>query len=454
MRFRSWPVAAIGMAGLLLLLAFAVTSASRRAAEIFARLERANDHHHDVEARLRQLRADVHLSGIFIRDYLLDHETSRAEDYRARLTQFRVDNRETLARVQTLLQSSPDARERLVALESSLADYWRGFETVVDWTPEQKLRARADFVRTEMLPKRESALTIARQVEQLNHASLDEERFRMNQQLAAFQDGMGNLLWGGLLLGAVVTVASVYRLRSLEHRALRGHAAAEAAEVRARQLSQQLVATQEEERRRLSRELHDHLGQMLSALRLELGRIDRLRVQTNQPAAQAIVESRQLVDEMVTTVRDLAMGLRPSMLDDLGLVPALEWQVRDFTRRFEIRVDLNVSADLEGLPEQYRTCIYRVIQEALTNCARHSGASQIVIALVDREARLEILIKDDGVGMDAGVRAEGLGIRGMEERVLELDGRFDVQSTVGKGTTIRINLPMTRKAGAVAAGHR
>ena|SRR5688500_7725648 len=123
MRFRSWPVAAIGMASLLLLLAFAVTSASGLAADIFARLERANDHHHEVEAHLRQLRSDVHLSGIFIRDYLLDHESSRADDYRARLTQFRLDNAGTLARVQTLLQTTPEARDRLIALESTLADY-------------------------------------------------------------------------------------------------------------------------------------------------------------------------------------------------------------------------------------------------------------------------------------------------------------------------------------------
>lgn len=453
MRFKSWAVAAIGMTGLLLLLVFALASATRRSAEIFDRLERTNDHHHRVEAELRQLRSDVHLSGIFIRDYLLDHERSRAEDYRARLTQFRTDNRLTLDRVQTLLQANPEAPAKLLALRSTLAGYWRDFETVVDWSPDQKVRASAAFVREQILPQRESALSFARQVEELNHASLADERARVNKDLSDFQSGMRRLLWGGLLLGALVSIASVHRLRGLEAHTARSHAAAEAAEVRARQLSQQLVATQEEERRHLSRELHDHLGQMLTALRLELGRIDRLRVQTNQPVADAINESRQLVDQMVTTVRDLAMGLRPSMLDDLGLLPALEWQVREFTRRFRIRADLNVSAHLDGLPEQYRTCIFRVVQEALTNCARHSGAGRIVVTLTSTPESLDVIIRDDGVGMDAGARAEGLGIRGMEERVLELDGRLDVRSEVGLGTVIHIRLPVAIKENAFAARH-
>ena len=116
-----------------------------------------------------------------------------------------------------------------------------------------------------------------------------------------------------------------------------------------RQLSQQLVATQEEERKNLSRELHDHVGQMLTALRMELGRIDRAaRPGRRRRVAAAVAECRQLVDNMVRTVRDLALGLRPSMLDDFGLQPALEWHVRDFARRYGVAVDADASTAISS----------------------------------------------------------------------------------------------------------
>jgi signal transduction histidine kinase len=286
--------------------------------------------------------------------------------------------------------------------------------------------------------------------------SLADERARVEAQFSGLQGYLRGVLWISLIAGMAVAGASVQRLRVAEHRAAAGQEAAHAAEQSIRNLSQQLVATQEEERRRLSRELHDHLGQMLTALRLELGRIERLRVPTNQPAAEAIVESRQLVDQIIKVVRDLAMGLRPSMLDDLGLVPALEWLARDFTRRFRIPVHLEVGSRIDSLPEQYRTCVYRVVQEGLTNCARHSGASEVRVVLLNADSHLNVVIRDDGVGMDSKARSEGLGIRGMEERVRELDGWLTVQSTLGRGTTLNINLPVggaaTEGAFAIAAG--
>ena len=116
---------------------------------------------------------------------------------------------------------------------------------------------------------------------------------------------------------------------------------------------------------------------MLTALRMELGRIDRLRAAGDTRVAAAVTECRQLVDDMVHIVRDLALGLRPSMLDDFGLQPALEWLARDFTRRSNVPVELHVFGALDALGEQHRTCIYRVVQEALTNCVRHARATAI-----------------------------------------------------------------------------
>jgi signal transduction histidine kinase len=130
------------------------------------------------------------------------------------------------------------------------------------------------------------------------------------------------------------------------------------------------------------------------------------------------------------------------MLDDLGLQPALEWQVRDFTQRYGVDVDLTVSGDLDALPDRYRTCIYRSIQEALTNCVRHAHARHIQITVTGSGNRLDVSVIDDGIGFDPARRQGGLGLRGIDERVKELKGVMTVDSPAGAGTSIAIHLPM------------
>jgi signal transduction histidine kinase len=296
-----------------------------------------------------------------------------------------------------------------------------------------------------VLPRREAVLTIAQEIEELNNATLAAQRADVTARQVALRHDLFKLLWRSLLLGTVVVLTAVIRLRILERRSDEQRLIAEEAEGQMRLLSHQIVATQEEERKSLSRELHDHVGQVLTALRMELGRIDRLRT-PDERLAHAVAECRQLVDNMVRTVRDLALGLRPSMLDDFGLQPALEWHVRDFTRRYGVPVELDVSGDLVNLPDQYRTCVYRVTQEALTNCVRHASASRVSIRVSGNDQRLEVAVTDDGVGLRPERRRAGLGLRGIEERVRDLRGTLHIQSAAGKGTTVMIRLPAPQAA--------
>jgi signal transduction histidine kinase len=174
---------------------------------------------------------------------------------------------------------------------------------------------------------------------------------------------------------------------------------------------------------------------------MELGRIERLRVPTNASLAEAVSESRALVDNMVRTVRDLAQGLRPSMLDDFGLRAALEWLVRDFTRRFDISVHLRIDGDFGDLPDLHRTCAYRTVQEAMTNCVKHARATRIDVAVRAAGDALEVSVSDDGIGIDPARQRAGLGLRGIEERVRDLDGTVSVRGASGAGTTVTIQLP-------------
>jgi signal transduction histidine kinase len=210
-----------------------------------------------------------------------------------------------------------------------------------------------------------------------------------------------------------------------------------------RRLSQQLVATQEEERKHLSRELHDHVAQVLTGLRMELGRIERTKGPVDGQVVAAVAEAKKLVDNMFATVRDLALGLRPSMLDDFGLQPALEWHVRDFTARYGVNAELHTDGDFSALPDAYRTCVYRAVQEALTNSARHAKASSIKVNVTGRVDRLDVSIIDNGAGIEPARRHSGLGLRGIEERVKELHGTMAIgKAAPSGGTALAIHLPL------------
>jgi signal transduction histidine kinase len=427
MRLKTWLVAALGLGSLVVLIAVSMLASSRKAQDIYAELDELNHHHRRVEENLRRLRSDVNLSGIFVRDYLLDVARERAPEYREQIAEFRRTNMTTLAELRTLITRD----DQIASLQVKLDDYWATFEPLFDWTPMEKVLRSAGFLRREVVPRREAALTIAREIEELNNANLAAQRDEVAKRHAAFRDDLHRLLWQTVLLGLGVAIVVVFRLRVLEQRS-------DEAEHQMRELSQQLVNTQEEERKNLSRELHDHVAQVLTGLRMELGRIERM----SPMVAPAVAECKRLVDDMFCTVRNLALGLRPSMLDDFGLQAALEWHARDFMSRYAINVELTIHGNVETLPDKYRTCVYRIVQEAMTNCVRHAEAKNIQIGVIAEEGQLRVAVSDDGVGLDPTHRRKGLGLRGIDERVKELQGAMTIARETNGGTTLVVRLPL------------
>jgi signal transduction histidine kinase len=439
MRFKTWPVAALGLGSLLVLIVVSMLASSRKAEEIYTELDQLNTYHHDVDTKLRRLRSDVHLSGIFVRDYLLDVERERGPEYRERLAEFRETNMATIAEFRALATGDED---RILNLQTRLDEYWQTFDPLFDWTPAEKILRSAGFLRREVVPRREAVLAIAQEIEELNNANLAAQRAEVARRHAAFRGDLHRLLLQSVLLGLAVALGAVSRLWVLERRSEEQRSLAEEAERQMRQLSQRLVAAQEEERKNLSRELHDHVAQVLTALRMELGTIERTRSPRDERIATAVAEAKKLVDSMFRTVRDLALGLRPSMLDDFGLQAALEWQVRDFSGRFGVNVDLNLDGDLDVVPDRHRTCVYRAVQEALTNCIRHAQATCVKVIVTGQAHQLDVSVTDDGIGIDPAQRRNGLGLRGIEERVKELHGAMTIRQAAGGGTTLAIALPL------------
>lgn len=437
--FRTWPVAAAALGGLLVLIATSVTTTWRKTEEIFVQLDRLNAHHRHVEAALRRFRSEVHVSGIFVRDYLLDTTRARAPEYRQQLATFRSGHAATLSELRALTPAAE--RQRIDNLAARIDEYWAVLDPIFDWTPAEKLARSVTFLRREVIPRRDAVLAIALEIEALNNTNLSAERAAAERRRADFRDDLHRRLWRSLALGFLVAFIAVLRLRALEKHSDEQRSVAEKAEWQMRHLSQQLVAAQEEERKRLSRDLHDQVGQMLTALRMELGRAGRGRSGSDTHTREALSECKRLVDTTIRSVRDLLMGLRPSMLDDFGLEPALEWHVREFRRRYDLDVDLELSGELNDLPEQHRTCVYRIVQEALTNCARHAEATRARVSVRFAAGRVELSVSDDGVGLDSS-ETRGMGLLGMEERVRELGGTFAARTAKTRGTEIAITLPV------------
>jgi len=448
MRFKTWLVAAFGLGSLLLLIVVSLLTSSRKAQVIYTQLDQLNAHHQQVDTTLRRLRSDVNLSGIFVRDYLLDVARERAPEYRERLAEFRQTNTTTVTEL--LVLDVPHA-EQILSLGAQLDEYWQTFEPLFDWTVTEKMFRSASFLRKEVVPRREAILAIAQEIEELNNANMAAQRAEVARGQAAFGDDLRRLLWQTLLLGMGVAVIVVLRLRILEQRSDEQRLMAEDAEHQMRQLSQERDEAQEEERKHLSRELHDHVAQVLTALRMELGRIERTSSPADARIAAAVVECKQLVDSIFRTVRHLALGLRPSMLDDFGLRAALEWHVRDIASRYGANVELTMDGEFDILPDRYRTCVYRAVQEALTNCIRHATARSIKVSVTRKGDALELSVADDGVGFDSARRRTGLGLRGIDERVKELHGEMTIGQTDGGGTRLAVRLPWPVESGASLA---
>jgi signal transduction histidine kinase len=436
MRFRTWPVVAVALLGLLALIVVSVLAAQRKADIAYAHLDSLNAHYRDVETRLRRLRSGLHLSGILARDYLLDR-SAPPSDYRSRLMALRKESEVLIAELEPLVRQSDPSR--YVILRRELDDYWQSYTPLFDGTTDKD---RYAFLRRVIVPRRDAVMQISTEIEDLNNSNLNAQQMAAAERQRELHQYLTSTLVASLSLGLVVAIAAVIRIRVLEQRSKQQHERSQQAEQELRRLSNQLVRTQEEERRSLSRELHDELGQMLTALRMELGRAERAQALGSPAFTATVAESKALIDRMMRLVRDLAMGLRPSMLDDLGLEPALAWQAREFSRRYNVPVDLAVDGDLERLPDPQRTCVYRVVQEALTNCAKHSAATEIQVTVVRGRSHLDVSVRDNGVGMNSPADHKGLGLTGIKERVKDIKGSTSIQTSPGGGTVVHITLPV------------
>lgn len=363
---------------------------------------------------LEKLRSSIYVSDSLARDYFADPGAPAAAAWKARLAQLSRDSRAAL-----------DGAGASASLRGEVAGWWKLLDLMTDMADRRRTGSLEDYFTRQLAERRETMLLIAADI----GSELDADWRRRQGDIRHMYSRFEHILLGELLVvvlaGAALSVFAIRRLARLEGET--------------RSLGAQLLRAQERERRSIARELHDEVGQSLTALRLDVGAAASCcEPGPAQSRLQAVAET---VERIVEEVRRIALSLRPSMLDDLGLVAALEWQAREFGTRNGSVIEVHAEEEAGRVPEAQRTCIYRVAQEAMQNSVRHAGARRIQLGLERNGRTVTLRVEDDGRGFAAG-RTRGLGLLGMEERVAQLGGRLRVASAPGNGTTVIAELPL------------
>jgi two-component system sensor histidine kinase UhpB len=215
-----------------------------------------------------------------------------------------------------------------------------------------------------------------------------------------------------------------------------------------RSLAGHLESAREAERTRIAREIHDELGQLLTGFKIDLAWLEKkLAAKAEVPRAglqEKVRAMSELLHDMVQCVRRIAAELRPGILDDLGLAAAVEWQTQEFQRRTGLRAQVSTRLDQAAPPREVATALFRVLQESLTNVARHAEARNVRVQLHEEQRQLVLQVSDDGRGItEAELRKAGaFGLMGMRERILPLRGQCEIRGQPGRGTTVRVTVPL------------
>jgi signal transduction histidine kinase len=441
--FRSSRIALlVGFGGLLLIMALAGIDALLVLRQFRRDDERIRLRYLSQNHVLNDIRSDVYVSGTYVRDYLLEPDPVRAERYRTSLEDVRKHMESALEFYGR--QATPAEVQNYSALRTELMSYWGILAPILQWDAGERRRSGYIFSRDEVLPRRQNMIEIADRIAAINEQQLTAGNDQVVSLLLSFKTRLLGTLVAALVLGLGMASFSTRKILGLEHQARQRYEDVADARGQLKDLSARLVQAQETERRALSRELHDEVGQSLSAVLVELRNVSAgLGVRSGEQSRSHLEIIKSLVEGTVRVVRNMALLLRPSMLDDLGLIPALKWQARETAKRTSMDVSVATELDSDDLPDEYKTCIYRVVQEALHNCARHSRAAAVRIRVEQKEDRLALVIQDDGQGFDVQ-QMKGLGLLGIQERVTRLGGTSSVHSKPGGGTILSVELPFTK----------
>ncbi|MDQ6677726.1 MAG: sensor histidine kinase [Acidobacteriota bacterium] len=399
------------------------------------------------DQQLAKIRKSVSQGVTATRDYLINNRPSAAEIYDQDLRRAKAN----ASKAFLSLNGWTSRQDTLSELDHELADYWRLLDQERLNSAKQKSEQGFDFLHSRLFPVRND---IVQSLKSLTDR-VSQEREAIGAQFA--RDRSLDLTAIFLIMGVALAISlflasgnQSFR-RDLQVESRRKFEEVARARDDLEQLSGKLLKVQEDERRRLSRELHDGIGQTLTALRMEIHQVQILSAAAGF-GEERLARARGLAEEALKTVKNISLLLRPPLLDDLGLEPALAWQTDQFTRRTGIPCRFRAIHLQELLPEDMKSCVFRVIQEALNNCEKHASPSMVAVTVEQNPETLVICVEDDGAGFalndqNGPARRSGLGILGMRERAVMLGGHLTIRSAPGKGTKLMLSVPIAKIEG-------
>jgi signal transduction histidine kinase len=395
---------------------------------------------------LETARAQVLLSSIHLRDALLADAPEAVRAARLATERSLLAASESLEKYVPVVDG-PSEQARVQRLRVEIEQRHKEITGMLtperpDWSP-----AAVAVLRHRLTPGREAFMAVADELYTLNRASFLDHQQQVEQVYNETQSRIWLVLAGALGLSLAIVLVSVRHAGRLERQVADQHARGLDLQHDLQRLSSELIRVREEERRMIARELHDEVGQSLTAIKFELAAAQHTLEEGGGPL-DLLADVRPIVEQTLQTVRDLSHMLHPSVLDDLGLSAAVDLYIREFRRRHAISVELTETGMGERLPRDVETAAYRIVQEALTNVAKHAEATVCRVSFTRLERSLVVVVGDDGVGFESdrrgGRACGGLGLVSMQERAMQLGGTLVVESGRGHGTRIVVELPSER----------
>jgi signal transduction histidine kinase len=422
----------------------------RRIADLEGRTSAVSARYIMAQDLLTQARTNILLTSVYARDaFLLYSDPETASDNRRRIDGAFRAAEQALERYTPVLNGTGNEPVTVKRLRLEIGELRVTMLDVLASDRRTWATQAGSLLQQRVRPKREAVLRVAEELQALNRQAYVDHQ----EEVAAIYVLTQRRVWlslGLAVLGSLMIGLLAWLYAGLLEKRIQQQRERDALNARDLQrLSAQLLSAQEEERRSLARELHDEVGQTLTAMKLELKSAQQALVAAGQ-APDLLEDARAIADRALHTVRDLSHLLHPSMLDDLGLPAAVEWFVNGLAKHHQTVIELvQQPTDGRAAPET-EAAAYRIVQEGVHNVLKHAHATNCRVTIQRVQDQLTVVIADNGVGFNVTASAEpgtsrGLGLVGMRERAARLDGVLQIESAPGAGTTVTATLP-TRTA--------
>lgn len=390
---------------------------------------------------LATVRTQVLLSSVRVRDAMLNPDSSSVDGYRDQIQAIHAVIINALDDYEPVLGLETE-QEQIKRMRAEVDEFHRTSLAVLSGARGQSANVIRDLLNRQIVPRREAALKISEDIQTLNRLAFIRQQADMVTIHRTAEQQSWRWLGTALAISLSVLVLVGWYSSRLEARLRRQMERDAQLTTELHGATVKLLGAQEEERKTIARELHDEVGQVLTAMKVELSIVQRQMESAGVPV-DSLADAQAIADGGLRTVRDITQLLHPAALDDLGLAAAIDASLRGLSRRHDIKVEFSQLDMDDRLSPVTEVAAYRIVQEALTNVARHSRAAHCLVSLMRLSSKVVVEVADDGTGFDpASMRnAGGFGLVGIRERAANLGGTFCLDSAPGRGTRITVELP-------------